>query len=171
MSGRPRRGGDDHVDHDDRWGRDPYRRKRSRLERRRADLDDRMRHETPTDEDDTVEEGDHLRRVPSPRSVADVLGGMVRSRGWDERLRGAQLHTRWAEIVGADLARRCEPVRLAGGTLVVRAENRTWATQLRYMTGEIKSRAERVLGEGNVREVRITVGSLGEGRGSDAGAP
>lgn len=156
-------------DHDDRWGRDPYRPKRARLERRRAELDDDHRHELPTDEDDTVEEGARLRRVPSPRAVADLLGGIVNDRGWDERLRGAKLEARWAEIVGQDLARQCEPVRLAGGTLVVRAANRTWATQLRYMTGELRSRAEGVLGEGTVREVRITVGPMGGG-GPGAGA-
>ena len=164
MSRRP----DVSGDHDDRWGRDPYRRKRRRLEHERADLDQASRHDTPTDEDDVVEDGDRVRRVPSPETVADLLGGMVRQRGWEERLRGAQLEREWITIVGPDLARRCEPVRLAGGTLVVRAENRTWATQLKYMTGEIRSRTEAVLGGGKVDEVRITVGPIG---GGGAGAP
>ncbi|MEX2421858.1 MAG: DUF721 domain-containing protein [Actinomycetota bacterium] len=155
---RPDRSG---GDHDDRWGRDPYRRKRVQQERRRAGLDREHRDDLPTDDDDTVEDEDRVRKVPSPRSVSELLGGVVRSRGWEERLGGAQLENRWTEVVGADLARRCEPVRFAGGTLVVRAENRTWATQLRYMTGEIRMRADRVLGEGTVRQVRITVGPLG----------
>lgn len=157
-------------DHDDRWGRDPYRGKRRRLENRRADLDEAHRHDVPTDEDDTVEDGEQVRRVPSPKRVSDVLGGMVRQRGWEERLQGARLEREWTAIVGADLARRCEPVRLAGGTLVVRAESRTWATQLRYMTGEIRLRTEAVLGDAEVREVRITVGPLGGG-GDGARAP
>lgn len=157
-------------DHDDRWGRDPYRHKRRRLEDERAELDQANRHDVPSDEDDIVEDGDRVRRVPSPEPVADLLGGMVRQRGWEERLQGARLEREWVAIVGADLARRCEPVRLAGRTLVVRAENRTWATQLRYMTAEIRARTEGVLGEGEVREVRITVGPLGGG-GDGAGAP
>lgn len=161
---------DDAADHDDRWGRDPYRRKRFRLERERAQLDERNRHRAPSEDDDTVEDGTVVRRVPSPKTVADLLGGVVRDRGWEERLQGARLENRWSQIVGADLARRCEPVRLAGGTLVIRAESRTWATQLRYMTGEIRRRTEGALGPGTVREVRITVGRL-EGGDRGAGAP
>lgn len=157
-------------DHDDRWGRDPYQRKRRRLEDERAELDEAHRHDVPSDEDDTVEDGERVRRVPSPKRVADLLGGMVRQRGWEERLQGARLEREWVAIVGADLARRCEPVRLAGRTLVVRAESRIWATQLRYMTAEIRARTEGVLGEGEVREVRITVGPLGGGD-DGAGAP
>lgn len=162
MNGSPR-GREEAGDHDDRWGRDPYRRKRRALERRRSRVDRERGSEPPTDDDFTVEDDEGLQVVPAPSPLADVLGGVVRSRGWEAPLRGAELQARWVEIVGADLARRCEPVRFAGGTLVVRAENQTWATQLRYMTREIVARAESVLGGGSVREVRITVGPLEEG--------
>jgi predicted nucleic acid-binding Zn ribbon protein len=70
-------------------------------------------------------------------------------------------------MVGEELAAHCEPVRLAGKVLVVRAESPAWATQLRYLTAQLIERAEIALGPGSVREVRVTVGRL-EGEGSAA---
>jgi hypothetical protein len=140
-----------------------YARKRAKQARERA-LQERKAFDPapPSDEDWTVEEEDTdgVRRISPPTPVGETLGAFVRRRGWDERLRGATAWSRWEDIVGPDLADRCEPVRVAGGTLLVRAENQVWATQLRYLTSQLVSNAERVLGEGTVKEVRIVVGPL-----------
>jgi predicted nucleic acid-binding Zn ribbon protein len=140
-----------------------YARKRAKQARTRAQQERRAFDPAPPGDDDwTVaeEETDGVRRISPPTPVGETLGAFVRRRGWDERLRGATAWTRWPEIVGADLASRCEPVRVAGGTLVVRAENQAWATQLRYLTAQLVDNAERVLGPGTVVEVRIVVGPL-----------
>lgn len=119
----------------------------------------------PTDDDWVVADPDTdgVRKIGPPTPVGDELARFVQQRGWAERLRGADAWARWDHIVGADLASRCEPVRLAGRTLVVRAESQVWATQLRYLLATLRSNAERELGEGSVREVRVVVGPL-EGR-------
>jgi hypothetical protein len=146
-----------------------YARKRAKQERDRAKQERReFDPRPPTDDDWTLEEpeSDGLRRISPPTPVGETLGAFVRRRGWDERLRGATAWSRWDDIVGPDLAARCEPVRLAGGTLLVRAENQVWATQLRYLTAQLLQNAERVLGPGTVREVRIVVGPL-EGAPTD----
>jgi predicted nucleic acid-binding Zn ribbon protein len=146
-----------------------YERKRAKQARVRADQERRAFDPSPpTDDDWTVEEPDTdgVRRISPPTPVGETLGAVVRRRGWDERLRGATAWSRWSDIVGPDLAERCEPVRIAGGTLLVRAENQVWATQLRYLTSQLLDNAERVLGPGTVREVRIVVGPL-EGAPTD----
>jgi predicted nucleic acid-binding Zn ribbon protein len=143
-----------------------YARKRARQARERAKQERRAFDPAPpTDDDWTVEEQDTdgVRRISPPTPVGETLGALLARRGWDERLRGATAWSRWDDIVGADLASRCEPVRLAGGTLLVRAENQVWATQLRYLTAQLLANAEQLLGPGTVREVRIVVGPL-EGR-------
>lgn len=101
---------------------------------------------------------DVLRPVRGPESIGASLAAVVDRRRWSDRLRGAAIHGRWEEIVGPELAQRCEPVRLAGGILVIRAESAAWATQLSYLTSRITERAREVVGEDLVREVRITVG-------------
>lgn len=155
-------------DRDDRL----YARKRYAQRKQRA----RQDHESfdpapPSDDDWTVgeEETDGLRRISPPETIGTALDRFVSRRGWDERLRGASAWARWGEIVGADLAQHCEPVRLAGGTLVVRAASQVWATQLRYLDSQLRGNAQRLLGDGTIREVRIVVGPL-EGRSEPEGA-
>jgi predicted nucleic acid-binding Zn ribbon protein len=120
----------------------------------------------PTDEDWTVADDATIRRVSSPRPVGE-LADQILPAGWRERLRGSTLTDRWPDIVGADIARRSEPVRLAGRTLVVRVESQAWATQLRYLSEQIRHNAEEVLGRGQVREIRLTIGRL-QGPGDQA---
>jgi len=103
-----------------------------------------------------------LRRVMGPTSLGAEVERLRRRPGWGERLGAGRVATRWPEIVGTELAGRCEPVRLAGRVLVVRAESAAWATQLRYLSTQLLERLAVVLGDASVREVRVVVGRLGE---------
>src|SRR5688572_24317951 len=81
-----------------------------------------------------------------PPAVRDLTSQLASTRGWGARLRGARIHTAWTEIAGEELARHVQPVRLAGGVLVVRAESTGWATQVRYLAPQLRDRANSVLG-------------------------
>jgi len=124
----------------------------------------------PSADDWTVAESDEptLTRVEGPTALSGELAKVARRPGWGERLGAARVWAAWDEMVGEELAAHCEPVRLAGRVLVVRADTPAWATQLRYLTSQLIERAEVALGPGSVREVRVTVGSL-EGRGQGHG--
>jgi hypothetical protein len=145
-----------------------YDRKRAEQARARAKLERATYDPAPADPDAewTIEDdnGSGLARTSAPAPVGDALQQFLARRGWAERLSGATASQRWDEVVGPDLADRCEPVRLAGGTLVVRAESQVWATQLRYLLPQLVENANTVLGGHQVREVRLVVGPL-EGRG------
>lgn len=145
-------------------GDDPYERVRRRQAARRA-AEERAAFDPrpPSDDDWTVaEEGtDGLRRLRPPTTVGDTLGAVVARRGWTERVRASTIASRWSEVVGQDLALRCEPVRIAGGCLVIRAESQAWATQLRYLRTPLLDNVAQLLGPGLVREIRIEVGPLG----------
>lgn len=112
-----------------------------------------------TDED-TLE----VRRRPS--RLGDAVSELVRRRRWGDRLESAGIFRVWEDVVGPDLAQRCEPVKLVGGRLVVRAENPAWATEVRYLTTTIIERADEVLRPGLVQRVEVVVGDLrGDARG------
>jgi hypothetical protein len=151
--------------HDDPYARLRRRQARQRERQDRAAFDPRP----PNDDDWTIEEEDTdgLRRLRAPTPIGDTLAGVLQRRGWGERLQAATLAGRWADLVGPQLAERCEPVRLAGGCLVVRAESQTWATQLRYLHAQLQTNANDLLGSEKVREVRIVVGPLEHTRGQD----
>jgi predicted nucleic acid-binding Zn ribbon protein len=145
-----------------------YERKRAQQARERAALERRSYDPAAPDPDQEWtlpdDNGSGLTRTPAPSPLGEALEQVFARRGWGERLTGATASQRWEEIVGGDLAARCEPVRLAGGTLVVRAASQVWATQLRYLVPQLVTNANQVLGEGQVREVRLVVGPL-EGHG------
>jgi predicted nucleic acid-binding Zn ribbon protein len=108
---------------------------------------------------DPPDPDDPARHAP-PAPLADVMSALATKRGWTRRLDGAQIHTRWREIAGDDLASHVEPVRLHGGVLVLRVESNVWATQVRYLAGELVERANAVLGAGAVHTVTVTTGRL-----------
>jgi hypothetical protein len=140
-----------------------------RRRRRPADL-------PPGPDDWTVADGDEptLRSVEGPTLLSGELAKVARRPGWGERLGAVRVWAAWDDMVGSGLAAHCEPVRLAGKVLVVRAESPAWATQLRYLTAQLIERADIALGPGSVREVRVVVGSLegqrAAGGGADAGS-
>lgn len=117
---------------------------------------------TPPDEDSDLVQTDEdtleVRRRPS--RLGDVMSELVDRRRWHDRLEGAGIFRVWEDVVGAHLAQRCEPVKLVGGRLVVRAENPAWATQVRYLTTTIIERADEVLRPGLVERVDVVVGDL-----------
>ena len=125
----------------------------------------------PEPEDWAVAEEDepHLTRVEGPRSLAGELGRLTRRPGWGERLGAARLAAAWPTIVGPELLAHCEPVRLAGRVLVVRAATPAWATQLRYLTQQLIGRTDDVLGPGSVTKVDVVVGRLEGGVPGRAG--
>ena len=109
-------------------------RDRARLERDDAFLP------TADDDDWDVPEGSVRRRVPAPLAIGDVVGDVVSTKGWDERLHTSDVLRRWPKIVGDAVAAHARPVRLAGGILVVAASDSAWVTQVRYLADEIRDR-------------------------------
>ncbi len=118
------------------------------------------------EEDDDVawvlDEADALHPTRGPSALGDVLRGLAQRRGWTERLRGAAVFGHWPELVGPELSRRCQPVRLVGGLLVIRAESTVWAAEIAYLVDDIVARANHLMGPGLVRDVRVVVGSAGD---------
>ncbi len=100
----------------------------------------------------------------SPNRLGDLLADVVRQRQWVERLEGVGILRSWEQIVGSELVRRCRPVKLAGGVLVVEAENSAWATQLSYLEAQLLQRADEVMRPGLVRKLKLIVGPSPDGR-------
>lgn len=151
-----------------REGPDAYARRRHEQRQRRA-ARDRRESGAPTGDDWTAPSPDHddaVQRVHAPVELGELLHQAVRRRAWQDRLRGAAALGRWSDIVGPELAGRCEPVRVAGGTLVLRTGDPAWATQLTYLQRHLLDRVNGVLGPATVVRVQVIVGPP-----DDGGAP
>jgi predicted nucleic acid-binding Zn ribbon protein len=88
-----------------------------------------------------------------------------------------RLVRRWESVVGSELAARTAPRSLRDGVLVVAANTPAWAVQVRFVAREIARAADRAVGEGSVREVRVIVhpdaskGLGGKGSGASEASP
>ena len=94
-------------------------------------------------------------------SMREILDGLFRRREMQPGVRAGRLRTSWPAIVGDKLAEHTAPKSLEKGVLTVVAANGAWATQLRFLAEEIRSRAEAELGPGSVKRVAVTVGQVG----------
>ena len=65
--------------------------------------------------------------------------------------------TRWAEIVGGDVAAHTRPQSIDGGTLLVEAEDSTWASELRWLENEVLSRVAEVSGSDRISTLSVRV--------------
>ena len=98
---------------------------------------------------------------PAGRSLAPVLKALDARFGQGP---GA-LQARWAEIVGADLARRTEPVKLSAprgggpGVLEIRVAGPS-ATLIQHRSADILDRVNLFLGAGTAVRLRVIQGPL-----------
>ena len=64
---------------------------------------------------------------------------------------------RWEDVVGPHVAAHARPALLDDGRLVVEVDEPGWATQLRFLEGELLERLAAVAGAGAVRSIEVRV--------------
>lgn len=90
-----------------------------------------------------------------PQLLAQTVENLVDERGWHTHRAVGGVEGRWHQIVGAELAERCQPESFDSGVLVVRADSTAWATQVRLLTGTVLARLNEDLGAGTVTRLEV----------------
>lgn len=90
--------------------------------------------------------------------VGEVLNGLGVRLGLGRSADIGIIWKRWEQIVGATIAGHAEPSSLRDGSLRIRATSPAWAAELAYLAGEIKSRANALIGRDAVTEIRVWTG-------------
>ena len=90
-----------------------------------------------------------------PVPVADLMGELVRDRGWDERLNVQRVFTDWPAVVGADVAAHSTVEGFEDGVVVVRADSTSWAKELQLLAPGLVRRLNAELGQDTVLRVEI----------------
>jgi hypothetical protein len=97
-------------------------------------------------------------RSADPHSVGDILSGLLAaSRTFARGVPLARLLRSWADVVGERLAPETSPVRLEAGVLTVAATSGPWGAQARFLSEQIRKRADDALGGGVVKRVTVVV--------------
>jgi len=69
----------------------------------------------------------------------------------------SSLQQRWTEVAGDALAAHARPTKLAGGTLVITVDDPAWASQLKWLEGDLVTRCNDALGTIAVTATRAVV--------------
>lgn len=90
-----------------------------------------------------------------PQLLSDVLGRLLREKGWTADVSVGGVIGRWREVVGDQVADHCAPETFEDKVLVVRADSTAWATQVRLLVPTLLRRLAEEVGEGVVEEVKV----------------
>ena len=90
-----------------------------------------------------------------PARFADVVARLMKVRGWQKPAAEARIFGTWEQLVGADLAAHCRPVKLTDAELTIEAESTAWATQLRGLAGRLLARIGAEVGRDVVRRIHV----------------
>ena len=111
-----------------------------------------------------------------PAPIRTVLLDGARRWGLDCPLEIARMFELWKEMVGEQVAARCEPASLGRGVLKVWAASAPWANELKYLAPEVIRRVNAGVGREVVRELKVALrpgpgsnGSGGRGGGRGVG--
>jgi len=106
-------------------------------------------------------------REPAP--IRTVLLDGARRWGLENPLEISRIFGSWKEIVGDQVAARCEPASLGHGVLKVWAASAPWANEMKYLAPEVIRRVNAGVGREVVRELKVAL-RPGPGSGGGRGA-
>jgi predicted nucleic acid-binding Zn ribbon protein len=108
----------------------------------------------------------------SPRKLTDSLDRVARVMGAPGASVLASVFVHWEDAVGPGVAAHADPVSLSRGTLLVAVDEPAWATELRYLGGDILQRLGALVGGPVADRLEVRVGPVSRpGKGSGPGPP
>jgi hypothetical protein len=92
-----------------------------------------------------------------PMPIADALAAVRAELGLPAGDVLSTLDSRWAEIVGDDVATHARLLAVRDGVISVAVDSPPWATQLRYLEATLIDRANVVIGRDAVYAITVRV--------------
>jgi predicted nucleic acid-binding Zn ribbon protein len=94
---------------------------------------------------------------PEPRRVGEGLDRVAASLGVPDAAVLPAVFGGWEELVGARVAAHARPLSLRAGVLAVAVDEPAWATQLRFLEGDLLGRLAERVGSGKVARIEVRV--------------
>lgn len=95
------------------------------------------------------------KRGGDAQRLGDALAGFLQRSGLRERVQQADVITRWAELVGPELAAVTRAISISeDGTLFAVAKTAGWLNELSFMERELLESVNRVSGSKPLRRIR-----------------
>lgn len=96
------------------------------------------------------------RKAGKPLPLGDIIGGQIRSLGWERKMREMGVFEAWERIVGPAVAAHTAPLEVKNRRLSVAVESPAWSQQLAFLKRDILARIEEILGAGVIDDIYLT---------------
>lgn len=73
---------------------------------------------------------EETRDIGEPKAIGELINQLVTQREWQGGLAEGEIFVRWREVVGNEIANRCEPIEVKDEKLLIKCSSTAWATQL-----------------------------------------
>jgi predicted nucleic acid-binding Zn ribbon protein len=98
-----------------------------------------------------------------PRPVGGVLTEVVARLGLRRSLDDYRIFEAWDRVVGPQIARHAQPVRLDARRLVIHVHSAVWLQELTLLRDDLRRRINEWMGRELVSELFLVLGPLGDG--------
>lgn len=102
------------------------------------------------------------REQKGPKPVGRVLAEVVSRLGLRRDLDDYRIFEAWDRVVGAQIARHAQPVRLDARRLVVHVRSAVWLQELSLLRDDLRRRINDWMGRELVKELFFVLGPLGD---------
>jgi len=89
-----------------------------------------------------------------PKPVSHILEDVLQRFGLQKRLAERAVLSKWAEIVGTEIAAHSEAFDLADGVLTIEADHGVWRQELTLLMPMIVTKFNEMCGAGTVTEIQ-----------------
>ena len=77
------------------------------------------------------------RKNPSKNKISRLIPSLVHDKGWERQLDLHSIFPRWRELVGEEVHRHAQPLKIEKDVLWMEVENSSWLQQLQYQKLEL----------------------------------
>jgi predicted nucleic acid-binding Zn ribbon protein len=90
-----------------------------------------------------------------PKDSKNILGDLIKSQGWGDKLKELELPELWKEIVGDVIAERAKYKKFSDGIIYIATASSTWRTELQLRSEDIIKQLNQKLGNEKVKEIKF----------------
>jgi predicted nucleic acid-binding Zn ribbon protein len=87
---------------------------------------------------------EEIRNTTDPKPVGDLISELVSQREWKDGLSEGEIFVKWREVVGDEIATRCEPIEIKDEKLIIQCVSTAWATQLNLVKNQVLESIQKI---------------------------
>jgi len=101
--------------------------------------------------------------------ISRMLPGLVQDKGWEKQLDLHSIFPRWQELVGEEVDRHTQPLKIERDVLWLEVENSAWLQQLQYQKLELLDTLNSCFRLSRLKDIKMVLpkGSAGKSAKSD----